>query len=114
MRYFELCEKSEKFANEIMETQEFKELLFLKERISKEIPEILEEFNKAKEKYDEVMEYGSYHPDYRNAKLRLVKAKETLYTNDLVKRYKELERNIQEKLDKASKEILKAISNNVK
>ena len=114
MRYFELCEKSEKFANEIMETQEFKELLLLKERISKEIPEILEEFNKAKEEYDEVMEYGAYHPDYRNTKLRLVKAKEALYTNVLVKRYKELERYFQERLDLASKEILKAISNNIK
>ena len=114
MRYFELCEKSEKFANEIMETLEFKELLELKEKISKEIPELLEEFNKAKEKYDEVMEDGSYHPDYRNTKLRLVKAKETLYTNPLVIRYKELERSIQEKLDLASKEIVKAISNNIK
>lgn len=114
MRYFELCEKSERFANEIMETLEFKELLELKEKISKEIPELLEEFNKAKEKYDEVMEYGTYHPDYRNTKLRLVKAKETLYTNPLVIRYKELERSIQEKLDLASKEIVKAISNNIK
>ena len=114
MRYFELCEKSERFANEIMETLEFKELLLLKDRISKEIPELLEEFDIAKSKYDEVMEYGTFHPDYRSSKLRLVKAKENLYTNELVKRYKELERSIQEKLDSASKEILKAISNNIK
>ena len=114
MRYFELCEKSEKFANEIMETIEFKELLELKDRISKEIPELLEEFNQAKNKYDEVSEYATYHPDYRSSKLRLVNAKEALYTNELVKRYKELERSIQEKLDFASKEILKAISNNIK
>ena len=57
MRYFELCEKSEKFANDIMESNDFKELLLLKDRISKEIPELLEEFNEAKKKYDEVMEY---------------------------------------------------------
>jgi cell fate (sporulation/competence/biofilm development) regulator YlbF (YheA/YmcA/DUF963 family) len=114
MRYFELCEKSEKFANDIMESNDFKELLLLKDRISKEIPELLEEFNKAKIKYDEVMEYGVYHPDYKASKLRLVKAKEVLYTNELVKRYKELERSIQEKLDLASKEIVKAISNNIK
>ena len=85
MRYFELCEKSEKFANDIMESNDFKELLLLKDRISKEIPELLEEFNKAKIKYDEVMEYGVYHPDYRDSKIRLVKAKEVLYTNELVK-----------------------------
>ena len=114
MRYFELCDKSVSFANEVMESAEFKELLEIKEAISKTIPELVENFKKAKEKYEEVQKYGTYHPDYRNVKLELVKAKEALYTNSLVIRYKELEKKIQEKLNVAANEIAKAISINVK
>ena len=114
MRYFELCDKSVLFANEIMESDEFKELLEIKELIAKTIPEILENFQRAKEKYEEVQKYGTYHPDYRNVKLELVKAKEALYTNNLVIRYKELEKKIQEKLNIAANQIASAISSNVK
>lgn len=114
MRYFELCDKSVLFANEVMESPEFKELQEIKELISTTIVDLLEEFKKAKEKYEEVQKYGTYHPDYRKVKLELVKAKEALYTNSLVIRYKELEKIIQEKLNIAANEIAKAISINVK
>jgi cell fate (sporulation/competence/biofilm development) regulator YlbF (YheA/YmcA/DUF963 family) len=114
MRYFELCEKSVGFANEIMESDEFKELLSIKEEIFKKIPKLLDEFKKAKEKYEEISIYSTYHPDYKKVKLELVRTKEALYTNELVIKYKELERKIQEKLNAASQEIVKAISNNVK
>lgn len=114
MRYFELCEKSTLFAKEIMSSNEFVELLRLKEEISKQIPELLERFKKAKEKYEEVSLYSEYHPDYRKVKLELVQAKEALYTNELVIEYKKYEKLIQEKMNQASQEILKSISNNIK
>lgn len=114
MRYFELCEKSSLFAQEIMSSSEFLELLRLKEEISKQIPDLLERFNKAKEKYEEVNLYSEYHPDYKKVKLELVQAKEALYTNELVIAYKKSEKLIQEKMNEASLEILKSISNNIK
>ena len=114
MRYFELCEKSSLFAKEIIDSNDFVELLRLKEEISKSIPELLENFKKAKEKYEEVIEYSTYHPDYKKVKMELVKAKEALYTNPLVIEYKRYEKIIQEKMNEASKEILNAISNNIK
>ena len=114
MRYFELCEKSSLFAKEIIDSKEFVELLRLKEEISKTIPNLLEDFKKAKEKYEEVSLYSTYHPDYKKVKLDLVKAKEALYTNELVIEYKKNEKMIQEQMNLASKEILKAISNNIK
>ena len=114
MRYFELCDKSVAFAKEIMETEEFQKLIYYKNEIAKTIPELVNRFNKAKEKYEEVSKYSTYHPDYRKVKLELVDAKEKLYTNELVIKYKEIERKIQEKLNEASQEIVKAISNNIK
>ena len=59
MRYFELCEKSVNFAEEIMESPEFKELVNLKEEISLKIPNLVLEFNKAKEKYEEVCKFST-------------------------------------------------------
>ena len=114
MRYFELCEKSVGFAEEIMNSFEFKEMLKIKEEISLKIPNLLEEFKKAKEKYEEVSVYSTYHPDYKKVKLELIRTKEALYTNELVIKYKALEKKIQEKLNLASQEIVKAISNNIK
>lgn len=114
MRYFELCDKSEKVAKEIIETSDFKELLTLKERISNEIGDLVLNFNKAKEKYEEVTKYSKYHPDLKKRQLELVKAKETLYTNELVIRYKELERKIQKELNEVAHEIASSISANLK
>ena len=114
MRYFELCEKSERVAKEIMETPDFLELLSLKERISNEIGDLVLNFNKAKENYDEVVKYSSYHPDLKKRQLELVKAKEALYTNELVKRYKEIERKIQKELNDVAQKIAASISSNVK
>ena len=114
MRYFELCEKSSLFAKEIMASDEFLELLKIKEEISIKIPNLLEDFKKAKEKYEEVSVYSTYHPDYKKVKLELVQAKEALYTNELVIAYKKCEKLIQEKMNEASLEILKSISNNIK
>lgn len=114
MRYFELCDKSVLFAKEVMESPEFKELILVKEEISRTIPDLLENFKKAKENYEEVSKYSTYHPDYRSTKLKLISAKEALYTNELVLKYKELEKIIQTKLNDAALEIVKAISINSK
>jgi cell fate (sporulation/competence/biofilm development) regulator YlbF (YheA/YmcA/DUF963 family) len=114
MRYFELCDKSVAFANEITSSSEFLELLSIKKRIEEEIPKLVEEFKIAKEKYEEVSKYSSYHPDLKAVRGRLVKAKEALYSNSLVIRYKELEKEIQNKLNEVAQEIAKTISANIK
>ena len=112
MRYFELCEKSDALALELMSTNEFKELLELKEKINNSIPDLLQNFQKAKEKYEEVSKYSSYHPDLKKTRLELVAAKEALYTNELVVRYKELERIIQQKLNEVATIIAQSIKTN--
>ena len=114
MRYFELCDKSVAFANEITASDEFKELMRVKEQINDEIPQLVNDFKVAKDKYDEVMKYSSYHPDLKKVRGELVRAKEALYTNPLVIRYKELEKEIQNKLNEVAQEIAKTISANVK
>ena len=114
MRYFELCDKSVAYANEITSSSEFKELLEIKEQINKEIPKLVEDFKIAKEKYEEVSKYSSYHPDLKKVRSELVSAKEALYTNPLVIRYKELEKEIQNKLNEVAHEIAKTISANSK
>jgi cell fate (sporulation/competence/biofilm development) regulator YlbF (YheA/YmcA/DUF963 family) len=114
MRYFELCDKSVAVANEIIAGEEFQELLLLKDKIANSIPDLLENFKKAKEKYEEASKYSTYHPDLKKYRIELSKAKEELYTNELVIRYKELEKIIQEKLKMVANEIAKAISDNTR
>ena len=44
MRYFELCDKSVAFAKEIMETEDFKELIRVKNELQASYPELLNRF----------------------------------------------------------------------
>ena len=114
MRYFELCDKSVMVANEIIASDEFQELIRIKDEMSKSIPLLLERFKNAKEKYEEASQYSNYHPDLKKYRIELSKVKEELYTNPLVIRYKELENKIQEKLKIVANEIAKAISDNTR
>lgn len=105
MYYFKLCDDAHNIAKEIMDSNEFKELMNVKAEINKNIPNLLEKFKIAKDKYALVSKYGNYHPDYKKALIELKEVKEELYTNPLVIKYKELEKKIQEKLNEVANEL---------
>ncbi len=102
--------------DEIKDKKEYHRLVELKKIIETD-PLIISQtaaFNKAKTKYYEVTKYGKYHPDLKGVKQELAKAKEALFTNEIVKEYKQLEKEIQKTLNIISKEIAKSISLKVK
>lgn len=54
------------------------------------------EFERAKKKYEAVMEYPSkYHPDYDQATTELIKAKTNLFEDQTVSEFKNCEKEIQ-------------------
>lgn len=109
MKYFELCEMSRLVAKELMESELFQELMACKKEIDCLYQKEIFDFKKYEAKYEEVKEYGKYHPDYNKYKDAFLKAKDTLFGLDLVKRYKELERKFQIELQLVSEEIKKSI-----
>lgn len=105
MHYFKLCDDAHDVAKEIMDSNEFKELLAVKTEINEKLAQLLERFKIAKDKYTEVSKYGNYHSEYKVALTKLKEVKEELYTNPLVVKYKGLEKKIQEKLNEVANEL---------
>ncbi|MGM9972026.1 MAG: YlbF family regulator [Anaeroplasmataceae bacterium] len=100
-----------KLCDAIKNSEEFKLMIELKNEINDKLGDLLERFDKAKEKYNKALEYGSYHPNLEEYQIELSKIKEELFTNELVSKYKRLEKLIQEKLDKLFNEIKLNMSN---
>ncbi len=102
--------------DEIKSQNNYKRLLVLKEEIDEnsEIQDMIFNFNKMNEKYEEVIKYGKYHPDLAKVQKEFSKTKELLYTNPVIKEYKTIEKEIQTQLDVISKEIALAISKKVR
>lgn len=95
-----------------MDSPEFVELLALKKEIDVECADIIENFKTQEVKFTEVKQYGKYHPDYQKYKSAFMDAKNALFGNEKVKRYKELERLIINTLDEVSNKLVDAIKKN--
>ena len=102
--------------DEIKEKNEYKKLLKLKKIIDtdKQIIKLVEVFNKTKVKYNEVSKYGEHHPDLKEVRKELSISKEKLFTNEIIKEYKQLEKEIQNLLDDISRKIAKSVSPKIK
>lgn len=111
-----ILEKTYDLVDEIKGTTEYKRLLEL-DAVLKTDPNLIaliESFQKVKEKYEETSKYGKYHPDLKGVQLELATIKEEVYTNAIIKEYKQLEKDLQNRLDKISKEIANCVSSKIK
>jgi cell fate (sporulation/competence/biofilm development) regulator YlbF (YheA/YmcA/DUF963 family) len=111
-----VLDKTYDLVEEIKQTKDYNRLLEL-DKILKTDPTLIvliESFNRIKEKYDDVSKYGKYHPDLKSVQLELAKQKEEVYTNPIIKEYKQLEKDLQNRLDQISKEIANCVSSKIK
>lgn len=83
----------------------YKRLLELNSLIEEECKDLLADFNYNKEKYEDALKYGNYHPSLSDYEKKLSEAKASLYNNELVKEYNKLYREFQNELDEIAKEI---------
>jgi len=102
--------------DEIKDSKEYKKLLELKVVIAKteEIQNLISNFNKLNNQYNEVAKYGKYHPDLKKVQKEFSIAKDLLYNNEVVKEYRRLEKFIQKKLDEISRSLAESISKKIK
>ena len=112
----EIIEKTYQLVDEIKALDSYKRLLQLKQFIDNndEVKELIYQFQKEHQKYEETSKYGKYHPDLKKVQLSFQKAKEELYTNELVMEYKQLEKELQNVLHHISKEIAETVSAKIK
>lgn len=80
----------------IKNSDDYKKCLKLEEEllINQESSDLLNNFHKHKEKYEEAMKYGEYYPGLDKIKQDFQKAKVALMNNDLFKEYKMAEKKL--------------------
>lgn len=71
-------------------------------------------FLKSKDKYDEIMRFGKYHPDYQSVMLGTRKRKRAYEMLPVVMDHKQKEVALQELIDQVIVKIAYAVSENVK
>ena len=105
---------AEEYANSIIESDDFKRYLELKEEIRKTLGMKIVAFKTKEAKYVEAKSYGNYHPDLKKYQEEFHIAKTNLYSHPLMVEYKELEHKIQAKLDEDLNDLKSTISNKFK
>lgn len=75
---------------------------------------LYQSFLKSKEKYDEVMRFGKYHPDYKKVMLETRQRKRAYEMLDVVMHYKAREMALQHLIDEVVTKIAYAVSEHVK
>ncbi len=107
--YIELCEA---IGDEILSLPICQTYKKLQHEINNnmEIVQLINEFEKAKERYADVERYGSkYHPDYKEVSQKLIEAKSNLFHNQYIKEFKKCEKEIQTILDTVAKHISQTV-----
>jgi cell fate (sporulation/competence/biofilm development) regulator YlbF (YheA/YmcA/DUF963 family) len=109
-------EATYKLVDEIKENHKYKRLLELREKMEQDdgLKELIHTFKIQNEKYQEVKQYSNFHPDLNRVQLEFSKAKEALYSNEIIREYKNLEKELQALLDGISKEISSSVSKKIK
>lgn len=73
--------------------------------INEEYKTEIDRFNDIKEKYNEALKYGEYHPSLKDYERKLSEAKAELYKKEYVIEYNRLYREFQNELDIIIKKI---------
>ncbi len=107
----EVVDALDEIAKEFKESENYKEYKQLEKIIEDKYAREIVMFNSTKEALAEAKKYSSNLKTYEEA---LSRAKEVLYSKEEVKRYKELERIIQNELDILSNSIGEFFSNKFK
>lgn len=114
MDELKIYDLAEEYADNLIDSDDFKLLKELSLKIEKELAKEIMRFKTSEAKYLEALEYGKYHPNLVAYQKEFVVAKTILYSNDLVKQYKELEQKIQNKLNSDLNDLKNMISNKFK
>lgn len=106
-----LYDLAEKYADSIIESEDFKRYTALKEEIKRTLSGKIIAFKTKEAKYVEAKSYGNYHPDLKKYQEEFQKAKANLYNEPLMIEYKELELKIQAIINNDLNELKSTISN---
>src|SRR5690554_3623918 len=100
--------------DKLINQSSYQKLKKMNEKIMTLYSDLINDYQNAKKKYDEVMEIGSYHhPDFKESAANLSKCKKELFEKLEVKEILALEKEIELQLNDLMSEIAKIISKQI-
>ncbi|WP_273125347.1 YlbF family regulator [Metabacillus sp. HB246100] len=111
-----LLDEADKLAESILQSElaENYRVNFYRLKNDHEAQEIIRQFNKVKDLYEDVQRFGKYHPDYRKITKELRDRKRELDLNDTISSFKKAENELQSLLDEISVQLGQAVSTHIK
>lgn len=102
------------YINEIESSDDFKRLVELKNIINNDYKKEIISFKTLESKYLDASKNKDYYPNFSQIKTDFINAKAKLYSHEEVKEYFDLERKINDYINKDIDEIKSSISNKFK
>ncbi|WP_026560489.1 YlbF family regulator [Bacillus sp. J37] len=111
-----IIDQAEQLANWILQSEIVKEYRRCYHILKNdtEAQQLISEFTKIKDLYEDVQRFGKYHPDYRKITKELRDVKRTVDLNDHVANFKKAENEVQSLLDEISVQLGQAVSVHIK
>lgn len=108
-----MIDEAYSYAEKIIDTKEFKELLKLKKEIDTKYSNLIISFKTKEAYYLEALEYKDHYPNFDEVKRSFVEAKAKLYSKEEVSRYFVLEREINKMIKADLDEVKLSISDSL-
>lgn len=112
MSYTDIIIKTYELLDEFKDSTLYKEYLSLRDE-SKKHQALLDNYQKLKEKFEN-LEGGKYNPSFKEYASKLQDAKNAMFSVEVIKRLFVVETMLQQQLDEYSRQIGKAISDQIK
>lgn len=112
----EIVDEAEKLAKMIIQSElaeEYRHCVY-KLRNDQEAQNIIKNFVKLKDLYDEVQRFGRYHPEYKTVTKQMRQLKRTLDLHDSVAELRKAETALQGLLDEIAILIARSVSDQIK
>ncbi|RFB19179.1 YlbF family regulator [Bacillus sp. HNG] len=93
--------------------EEYRSCLYMLQQ-DREAQKLIADFQRMKEKYEEVQRFGKYHPDFRTVSKETRELKRKLDLHESIANFKTAEDNLQKVLDEISVLLGGAVSKHIK
>ena len=102
MAYMEIITLTYQWLDELKASKDYQKMVELNNLIKTKYKKELKEYHTTFKQFEAVFKYGTYHPDFKTVSKQYQQAKIALFETEEVKTYFELEKNINETLNKLS------------
>lgn len=116
MESMSLLDETDQLASMVIQSELYKRYLFCRSQVAhnETAQNLIGQFQKTREKYDEVQRFGRYHPDFKPVIRRMMAVKRQLDMDPMIAEYKRSEKELNDLLGKISFQFARCVSDSIK